>query len=81
MTAKTTLRTWGSSRGIIIPKKVLEAVKWNTSDDLEITVTENEIRIRRPFEHRSFEERLSDYNGKIEVCDFDWGEPVGKEML
>lgn len=26
------------------------------------------------FKHKSFEERLNEYNGKITVCDFDWGE-------
>ncbi len=31
--------------------------------------------------HKSFEERLAEYNGEIAVCDFDWGEPVGREML
>lgn len=31
--------------------------------------------------HKSFEDRLKEYNGKISVCDFDWGEPLGREML
>ena len=29
--------------------------------------------------HKTFEERLEEYGGKIDVCDFDWGEPVGRE--
>ena len=32
------------------------------------------------FEHKSFVERLKEYDGEIEVYDFDWGEPVGREM-
>ena len=31
--------------------------------------------------HRTFEERLAEYDNEISVADFDWGEPVGKEML
>lgn len=31
--------------------------------------------------HKTFKERLSEYNGKISVCDFDWGEPAGREIL
>ena len=31
--------------------------------------------------HKTFEERLSEYNGEITVCDFDWGEPIGREIL
>ena len=32
------------------------------------------------FEHKSFVERLKEYDGEIELYDFDWGEPVGREM-
>ena len=28
---------------------------------------------------KEFEERLEEYDGKISICDFDWGEPVGRE--
>ena len=33
------------------------------------------------FEHKSFGERLKEYGGAIEVYEFDWGEPVGREMM
>lgn len=33
------------------------------------------------FKHRSFEERVAEYDGEISICEFDWGEPVGKEIL
>ena len=29
----------------------------------------------------TFEERLAGYNGEISVCDFDWGEASGREIL
>lgn len=31
--------------------------------------------------HRTFEERLAEYDGKISVYDFNWGEPEGRELL
>ena len=31
--------------------------------------------------HKSFEERLLEYNGKISICEFDWGEPKGREFF
>ena len=31
--------------------------------------------------HKSFEERLDEYGGKIAACDFDWGEALGRELL
>lgn len=33
------------------------------------------------YKHKTFEERVAEYNSEISVCDFDWGEPVGKEIL
>ena len=40
-----------------------------------------DIPEKKQFVHKSFEERLAEYNGEISVCDFDWGEPVGREFL
>ena len=81
MTVHTSLRPWGGSQGIVIPKKCLQALDWHVTDSLEIEVLDGEIRIRKPFTHKSFEERLAAYEGKIDVCSFDWGEPEGREML
>lgn len=81
MINQTALKTWGNSQGILIPKRMLKELQWDLKDALEMEVVDNEIRIRRPFVHKTFEERLAAYNGEISVCDFDWGEPGGKEML
>ena len=81
MTVTTTLKTWGNSQGILLPKKLLASLNWNVSDPLELEVSDDELRIRKPFVHKSFEERLAAYAGQIEVCDFDWGEPAGKELM
>ncbi len=42
---------------------------------------ENEIFPKKDFQHKSFLVRLDEYGGKIEVADFDWGDPVGREIL
>ena len=52
-----------------------------TSDILEIEVEGGVIILRKPFIHKTFEERLAEFNGEISVCDFDWGEPVGRDIL
>ena len=59
------VKAWGNSQGIRIPKAILEKLNIKVSDTL----------------HKSFEERVAEYNGEISVCAYDWGEPVGKEML
>ena len=52
-------------------------------EDAVIKLRENNQAImeNKIFQHKSFEKRLSEYNGKISVGDFDWGEPMGKEFL
>ena len=51
------------------------------SDVLDIEIENDSIVLRKQFVHKTFEERLAEFNGEITVCDFDWGEPVGREIL
>ena len=75
------IRTWGNSQGIRIPKDILNKMKLNTSDILEIEIEKDAIVLRKKFTHKTFEERLAEYGGEISVSEFDWGEPVGREIL
>ncbi len=75
------IRAWGNSQGIRIPKDILEQMQLKVSDVLEIEVIDESIVLRKQFVHKTFEERLAEYNGEITVCDFDWGEPAGREIL
>ena len=33
------------------------------------------------FKHKTLEERIAEYGGKISTIEFDWGEPMGREIL
>lgn len=81
MTEQTVVRAWGNSQGIRLSKKILEKAKIGLDDLLQVEVSENTIILKKAFRHKSFEERLADYDGKIDVLDFDWGEPRGKELV
>lgn len=81
MASQISIKAWGNSQGILLPKKLMNELKWNVKDVLEMEIIGDEIRIRKPFKHRTLEERIAAYDGKIEVCDFDWGDPTGEEML
>ena len=48
---------------------------------MQIEASENVIILRKVFRHKTFEDRLAEYDGIIEVQNFDWGEPAGREML
>ena len=75
------IRSWGNSQGIRIPKNILDKMQLKISDVLDIEVKDDTIILKKQFVHRTFEERLAEYNGEITVCDFDWGEPAGREIL
>lgn len=75
------LRAWGNSQGIRIPKSIMDKLDLKISDVLDIEIENDAIVLRKQFVHKSFEDRLKEYNGKISVCDFDWGEPKGREMM
>ena len=75
------IRSWGNSQGIRIPKNVLEKMQLKISDVLDLEIMDDTIVLRKQFVHKSFEERLAEFNGEISVCDFDWGEPAGREIL
>lgn len=78
---QVTVKQWGNSQGIRIPKSILEQLNIEVDDILKIEVQNNNIILRKAFKHKPFEERVAEYNGEISVCDFDWGEPQGKEMV
>ena len=77
MSDQVAIKTWGNSQGIRIPKNILEKLGLHVSDTLQIEVIDDSI----VFKHKTFEERVAEYNGEISICDYDWGEPVGKEIL
>ena len=71
------IRSWGNSQGIRIPKDILDKMQLKISDVLDIEIKDDTIVLKKQFVHKTFEERLAEYNGEITVCDFDWGEPAG----
>ncbi len=81
MISQSTIKPWGNSQGIRLSKSVLEQANIDVNDTVQIEVSENVIILRKVFRHRTFEERLAEYDGKMDVQDFDWGEPAGREML
>ena len=78
---QVSLKAWGNSYGIRIPKEILKKLNIGVSDTLQMDVQGDSIIIRKAFKHKSFEERLDEYEGEISVCEFDWGDPSGKELL
>lgn len=81
MTSQATVKPWGNSQGIRLSMDVLRKANIQVNDTLQIEVSDNMLILKKVFRHRTFEERLAEYGGWIQVQDFDWGEPVGEELF
>lgn len=81
MREQVAVRPWGNSQGIRIPKSVLEKLNIGISDVLQIGIENDAIVLRKTMKHKTFEERVAEYGGEVSVCNFEWGEPAGRELL
>ena len=78
---QTQVKTWGNSQGIRIPKEVLQEADIAVDDMLDVKVSNGVIMLVKPFRHKTLEERVAEYGGKLELDgEYDWGEPVGREI-
>lgn len=75
------IQKWGNSDGIRIPSSFLKALNLKTNDKIDL-IQEGESLIITKInkKHLTFEERVSKYEGEKMVEDYDWGEPMGKEI-
>lgn len=75
------IKVWGNSQGIRLPKAMLDELNIGVDDYVNIEVKNGAIVINKQFRHKSLEERYADFNGEIgHIQEFDWGEPVGREV-
>lgn len=78
---QTQVKAWGNSQGIRIPKEILAEANVKIEDVLDIKVSNGVIMLEKPVRHKTLEERAAEYDGKLEIGgEFDWGEPVGREV-
>ena len=78
---QTQVKTWGNSQGIRIPKEILQEADVVIDEILDIKVSNGVIMLLKPFRHRTLEERAAQYGGRLNLDgEFDWGEPVGREI-
>ena len=48
---------------------------------LDVKVSDGMIMLVKPFKHKSLEERAAEFDGKLNLDgEYDWGEPVGREV-
>lgn len=74
-------KSMGNSQGIRISKEVLKEADVAVDDILDVKVSNGVIMLVKPFRHKTLEERAVAYDGKLDLDgEFDWREPVGREI-
>ena len=78
---QTQVKAWGNSQGIRFSKEVLKEADVAVDDILDVKVSNGVIMLVKPFRHKTLEERAVAYDGKLDLDgEFDWREPVGREI-
>ena len=79
----TTIRKWGNSQGVRLPKALLDALFLQENDPVEVIAESESIIIRKATRKRrakkSLEERFEGYSGAYQCEEWDTGKPVGRE--
>ena len=76
-----TLKQWGNSSGILLPKELMNRAGIKQNDTLDAEVVNGKIVLTPGFRHRSLKERAAEYDGKLNLSDeIDWGDPAGSEV-
>lgn len=77
----TTIKKWGNSQAVRLPKGILESATLHENDRVEIKAEKDYIVIRPANKkHKTLEERLAGYTGDYKYSEWDTGEPQGKEV-
>jgi antitoxin MazE len=75
------VKKWGNSQGIRISKEILQEANISLDEVLDVEVSDGRITLVKPFRHRTLEERAAEFGGKLSLDgEFDFGEPVGREI-
>lgn len=76
-----TLKQWGNSTGILLPKELMSQAGIRQNDTLDVDVVDGRIILTPGFRHRSLKERAEEYGGNLNLSDeIEWGEPAGSEV-
>lgn len=81
-----TLKKWGNSSAIRLPKSLLEEVGIHDDASFEAEVKDGSIVLKEKKEVESLEELFSDFDTESyfrnkDTLEYDWGKPQGKEIF
>ena len=75
------VKEWGNSQGIRLAKEILQDAGIELNETLDVFVSNGTITLSKAFRHKTLEERAANYDGTLDLDgEYDWGEPVGREV-
>ena len=74
------VQEWGNSQGIRLPLNILKEAQIKTGQNVEISVRNNQIIVKKKETRKSIQELFADYEGQYIPETIDWGTPSGKEI-
>ena len=75
------VKEWGNSQGIRLSKEILKSAGIALNEVLDVKVANGVITLVKPFRHKTLEERAAEFDGKLMLDgEYDWGEPIGREI-
>lgn len=75
------VREWGNSQGIRLSKEILNSAGIAVNEVLDVTVSNGMITLKKPFRHKTLEERAAEFDGKLMLDgEYNWGDAVGREV-
>ena len=78
---QTQIKKWGNSQGVRLPREVLEMAGFSMNDVLNIITSNGVVMLTRDFKHKTLEERAAEFGGELNLNgEYEWGDPLGREV-
>ena len=74
------LSKWGNGQAVRLPRKILKEANISLNDNFEITVEDKKITLQVTDKLPTLKELFDNWDGNPPES-FDWGAPVGRELL
>jgi antitoxin component of MazEF toxin-antitoxin module len=76
-----TVSKWGNAQGIRLPDAFCRQLGISVGDKVFLAMEQNRLVVTSADECYTLQARLASWNGSgMPEPEYDWGEPVGKEM-
>lgn len=78
----TTIGKWGNATAVRIPQSICAEVGIEPGDEVTMRTDGNGQIVIKPLpKENTLEARLANWRGgRYQTSEYDWGEPVGKEL-